>query len=390
MSEPVNRDLVLLASEVAQALAKHRQLPDLLAFAMATFRVLLKAEGVAILLLDADKDELFFPHVAEEDPQVAERLSRTRFAAHQGIAGKVLRTGRSLRIDDVRADPWFFTGVDEKTQRPTRSVLCAPRRSSHGPIGVIEAVTPREGEGFTDDDLALLDGLAGVIAGAIENTRRGVLVADERCVERECPDPIDARVTPREHVFRRQGEYWTISYGGEISRLRHTKGLSYIAYLLRNPSRECHAIDLVDVVEGEDRATQRQAMSGSPARSLGDAGEMLDAQAKTEYKRRLKELQGELDELRALNDPGRAEKVQREIEVLTGELARAIGFGGRERRAGSHAERARVNVTRAIASALQKISEHNTGLGRHFDATIRTGTFCCYTPDPRVPFAWIL
>ena len=41
------------------------------------------------------------------------------------------------------------------------------------------------------------------------------------------------------------------------------------------------------------------------------------------------------------------------------EMARAVGLGGRDRRAGSAAERARLNVTRAIKSALQKISEHN-------------------------------
>jgi hypothetical protein len=94
--------------------------------------------------------------------------------------------------------------------------------------------------------------------------------------------------------------------------------------------------------------------------------------------------------MQALNDLGRAANVQQEIDILTQELARAVGLGGRERRAGSHAERARVNVTRAIASALERIAEHNAGLARHFDATIKTGTFCSYTPDPRVPVEWMV
>src|SRR5262245_4574200 len=115
--EPVHRDLRSLASELAHAFADRRNLPELIDFIVATFRELLKAEGVAILLLDRENDELYFPFSAEKNPQVAERLSRVRFPASRGIAGKVLRTGRSLRIDDTLADPWFFAGVDQETQR---------------------------------------------------------------------------------------------------------------------------------------------------------------------------------------------------------------------------------------------------------------------------------
>jgi hypothetical protein len=58
------------------------------------------------------------------------------------------------------------------------------------------------------------------------------------------------------------------------------------------------------------------------------------------------------------------------------------------RRAGSLTERARVNVTRAIKLALHKISEHHAALGRHLASTIKTGTYCSYTPDARMPISW--
>src|SRR5262245_8730956 len=168
----VKRDLRRLASELAHAFANRRNLPELIRFIVATFRELLGAEGVAILLLDREHDELFFPFSAEENPQVAERLSRIRFPADRGIAGKVVRTGRSLRIDDTFADRWFFAGVDEETQRVTRSLLCAPLISVDGTSGVIEAVNPSGREHFNDDDLALLDALGQTIARAIENARQ--------------------------------------------------------------------------------------------------------------------------------------------------------------------------------------------------------------------------
>jgi hypothetical protein len=70
------------------------------------------------------------------------------------------------------------------------------------------------------------------------------------------------------------------------------------------------------------------------------------------------------------------------------ELSRAIGLGGRHRKAGSAAERARVNVSRAIAAAVKKIAEEHPALGEHLAARVHTGTFCSYPPDPLVVVDW--
>lgn len=392
----MNRDLRLLAYELGQAFATHRELPDLIAFAVARCRELLAAEGVAILLLDRENDELYIPYVAEENPQVAAQLSRVRLPAYRGVAGKVLRTARSLRVDDTTADRSFFPGVDARTQRTTRSIVCAPLVAAHGTLGVIEAVNPCSGGHFTDDDLALLDALAETIADAIDRAARrtpdAAAPSEAGVVAQARSGVADETGGARDHAFHRQGEYWTIVYDGETLRLKHAKGLAYIAYLLHHPGEEFHALDLINAVDGEqvEPARDRSDATQPPPRRLGDAGEILDTQAKASYKRRLDDLREELEEAREFNDPARAEGLQQEIEFLTQELARAVGIGGRERRAGSHAERARVNVTRAITGALQKIAEHHPSLARHFSATIKTGTFCSYVPDPRVPVGWVL
>jgi hypothetical protein len=77
-----------------------------------------------------------------------------------------------------------------------------------------------------------------------------------------------------------------------------------------------------------------------------------------------------------------------EIDFLTRELSRAVGLGNRERRAGSAAERARLNVTRAIKAAEQAITTLNPALGAHLRSAVHTGTFCAYRPDPQRPVAW--
>jgi non-specific serine/threonine protein kinase len=89
-----------------------------------------------------------------------------------------------------------------------------------------------------------------------------------------------------------------------------------------------------------------------------------------------------------MNDPERAAMARAELDRIVQELAGAVGLGGRDRQAGSDAERARVNATRAIRATLRRVEEHDPRLGRLLARSIRTGTFCIYEPDPDQPIDW--
>lgn len=195
------------------------------------------------------------------------------------------------------------------------------------------------------------------------------------------------------NVFRQEGDYWTVVYEGALVRLKDSKGLRHLSRLLANPGREFHVIDLERAEDREHAASSRSGPRPAPADlevrpDLGDAGAMLDATAKAAYRSRLEDLRADLDEAESFNDPVRAAKVKEEIDFLARELARAVGLGGRDRRAASHAERARLNVTRAIRAAMENLARAHPSLGRHLSSTIRTGRYCSYTPDPRVEIAW--
>jgi hypothetical protein len=194
------------------------------------------------------------------------------------------------------------------------------------------------------------------------------------------------------NLFRREGEYWTVRYEGSVARLRDTKGLRYLARLLSDPRREFHTVDLAAAEGPSTRPGLPAARAGAGELrvrpDLGHAGELLDAQAKAAYKARLGELAAELEEAERHSDPGRTATAAAERDFLVGELARAVGLGGRDRRAASHAERARLNVTRAVRAAIGNLARANPSLGRHLAATIRTGRYCSYTPDPRAPISW--
>ena len=191
-----------------------------------------------------------------------------------------------------------------------------------------------------------------------------------------------------ENVFRREGEYWCVAFGEETIRLRDLKGLHYLARLLADPGREFPRARHGGCRDGKRRRCRRQRGGGLSV-SLGlDAGVMLDEQAKKAYRRRLAEIEEDIEEALGMGDHARAAQAEAERDFLVRELARAVGLGGRDRRAASISERARASVTRAVRHAMARIQDHHPAFGEHLERTIRTGTCCAYLPDPQAPSAW--
>jgi len=200
---------------------------------------------------------------------------------------------------------------------------------------------------------------------------------------------------PSEAMFRREGEYWEVRYSGESARLRDTKGLRYVATLLSAPRREIHVLELARAVEARIVAStglHAAALAAGDLHVSGlDAGDVLiDSQAREAYRRRLTELEEDLQEARDWNDPERAARAQEEIDALTAELASAAGLGGRNRSASTAAERARISVTKAIKGANKTVSRECPALGAHLASSIQTGRFCSYAPPGEAPPAWYL
>jgi non-specific serine/threonine protein kinase len=197
--------------------------------------------------------------------------------------------------------------------------------------------------------------------------------------------PLDAAQGRR--VFRREGGYWTIAFDGPVLRLPDSKGLRYLALLLAHPGTEFHVLQLVAADRGA-AAGPGGAEWAVPVTGRGDLGEMLDAPARAAYRRRLEELQQDLDEATSFNDPERVARARAEMDALRDQLAGALGLSGRGRRPGSDVERARVNLTKRIRAAMAAIGEHDPRLERHLRGAVRTGTFCCYAPDPADGHVW--
>ena len=208
------------------------------------------------------------------------------------------------------------------------------------------------------------------VPGAAEEARSiaselGIEVVLQRLALLEAPS------APAAAELRHQGGVWTLSFGGSAAQLKDLRGLHYLSALLTRPGQELLAVEL----------------QGGPG---GGGTPVLDETARRAYRRRLAGIEAALEDAEAFSDAERAARATEERQALADELARAVGLGGRSRTMGSDAERARLNVSRAIRAAIDRIAEVHPELGRHLRLAVRTGAYCAYEPDPGLDVSWTL
>ena len=274
-----------------------------------------------------------------------------RFQSKALLASATLAEGRARLAEGAAADAERLCSEAARLWNE----VGAPYEAALARIGLAAALRA----GGRADQAALEDQAARAILERVECARTTDPAADV-------------------NSFRREGDYWSVVFEGRTVRVRDLKGMRYLARLLAHPGREFQVLDLVAAESG----------SGLSHSTLGDAGEMLDVPAKAAYRRRLAEIEDDIEQARALGDVEREAQADSERDFLVRELSRAVGLGGRDRQAASASERARVGVTRAVRKAMARIGEHHPQLGEHLDRAVHTGKACAYLPDPHAPARW--
>ena len=165
--------------------------------------------------------------------------------------------------------------------------------------------------------------------------------------------------------MRRLGPIWHLTFAGRTASLPHSKGLADIARLLASPGTEVHVLDLFDA---SDRS--------------GPGGDLADRTALAAYRRRLADLDADIDEAENDHDPGRRARAEAERQAVLEELGRVTGSGGRARAFANHpAERARKAVAGRVRDAIRKLEPVLPELAAHLQRNIVTGTYCRYRPE---------
>ena len=173
--------------------------------------------------------------------------------------------------------------------------------------------------------------------------------------------------------LRRDGDDWLLEAGPERARLRDSRGLHYLQALLAAPGTEVPALDLA---------------AGGLGMAISATEPLLDAASRRTYRHRIRELDSELSAADRTGDSIAAGLADKERQALVSELRRATGLAGRPRRATAETERARVNVTRTIRAAIDRIMLAAPIAGAHLQSSIRTGTVCRYQPPAGGPYRW--
>jgi len=253
-------------------------------------------------------------------------------------------------------------GEDERALGHIETARSAAQRVGARPSAVLaaldaaEVLARRGAPGDAQRGAALVEGVAEEAArigmddaSARVASLRGRL--EHAAAGRPAPPPSADVAVAR---LTLEGAVWRLEHEGRSVRLQDAKGLVHLATLLASPGRSIPATELA-----------------------GGGGRGFAAQ-----RERAADLSEELAEARSFNDPERVARVRAQLEALAGELAQPGGGGS------APAERARVNVTRALRAALRRIAEHEPELGRQLQSSIRTGATCAYRPDPETQLRW--
>jgi tetratricopeptide (TPR) repeat protein len=189
---------------------------------------------------------------------------------------------------------------------------------------------------------------------------------------RDIHRPVDVQSGILEN---RQGS-WYLEIGGRSATVERLVGMRYIAELLARPDTDVAAAELSTAVVG--------GAAGAAFRGLPS----LDNRALREYRRRLGELDRELDAADLTGDAERAQRAVDERAFILDSLRRDTGLGRRPRRLADDAERSRMRVSKAIHRAIGRLTSADPILGRAMETRIHTGYVCRYVSDPGHPIAW--
>ena len=118
---------VAVFQELGKALTSSLQLDQVLRTIMEKIDEFLRPDNWSLLLLDEEKQELYFELAVGKASQA---LRDVRIKMGQGIAGWGAQHGETVVVPDTSKDTRFFSKVDEKTRTETQSIVAVPSCTS--------------------------------------------------------------------------------------------------------------------------------------------------------------------------------------------------------------------------------------------------------------------
>jgi len=128
----------------------------------------IEAEASSLMLLDEEKQELYFHTVLGEK---SEKLKNIRLKVGEGISGWVAKNAEPVLVEDCSKDSRFYRKADETSGFQTRSMICVPLIYRKRVLGTIQVLNKTNHRNFDQEDLKIFQIMADQAAIAIENAR---------------------------------------------------------------------------------------------------------------------------------------------------------------------------------------------------------------------------
>ena len=128
--------------------------------------IIVKAEAASILLLDKEKNELYFKASLGKK---SNEIKKYKVKVGEGIAGWVAEKGKSLIVDDVAKDKRWNKNLDSATKFNTKSLICVPLILEKEITGVMEVINKKNKECFDKNDEDILNSFANQVVIALWN-----------------------------------------------------------------------------------------------------------------------------------------------------------------------------------------------------------------------------
>jgi tetratricopeptide (TPR) repeat protein len=172
-------------------------------------------------------------------------------------------------------------------------------------------------------------------------------------------------------IFKEEDGFWKLHYEEKQVMMAPAKGLQDIYKLIIAQGKEIHCSELMGSAKSESQKYL-----------------VFDEKAKLNYRKKILNLQEEIAFAEENNNYSKAETLQQEYDQLLQHLSRSTGVGGRTRKAADSINKIRSAITWRIRNSILKIEALHPALGKHLSLSVKTGTFCCYSPEKIID--WVL
>jgi signal transduction histidine kinase len=237
-------------SQVVLAVSSQLSVRDVLQVIVRSARSLADARYAALGVPD---DRGSFAEFVVDGISARQQAEIGPLPRQHGMLGVILREGKPLRLDDIRADPRFWGWPDAHPE--LTDVLGVPIRQGGQVLGLIFAACKRAAGGFTERDEQVLSLFAAHAAIALTNARlyersRELTAAQERVrLARELHDAVSQK----------------------LFSVR-AKARAAAVLIARDPARAAAEMDSVATLAGEAHAELRAVIDGLASPDLAASG----------------------------------------------------------------------------------------------------------------------